>query len=105
MFDELFESLQYTGLGGKKSSGWEDLNVGFVIFRENERQLTQKASLHLLLSTALPEDEELEDILKGATYMFAQKKWIYRFSNICRSANAKSDIYVFSAGSCFVNTF
>ena len=32
--DELFESLQYTGLGGKKSSGMGRLNVGFVIFRE-----------------------------------------------------------------------
>lgn len=32
--------------------------------REMKEQLNKKASRHLLLSTALPEDEELEDILK-----------------------------------------
>ena len=72
--DELFESLQYTGLGGKKSSGMGRLKCRVCdIPREIKEQLTKKASMHLLLSTALPEDEELEDILKGATYSLLKR--------------------------------
>ena len=73
--DELFESLQYTGLGGKKkSSGMGRFECRTCdIPREMKEQLNKKASRHLLLSTALPEDEELEDILKGATYSLLKR--------------------------------
>lgn len=70
--DELFESLQYTGLGGKKSSGMGRFKCRVCdIPREMKEQLTKKASMHLLLSTALPEDEELEDILNEFNSMIS----------------------------------
>ena len=104
--DELFESLQYTGLGGKKSSGMGRFKCRVCdIPREMKEQLTQKASLHLLLSTALPEDEELEDILKGATYSLLKRSGFIDSQTYATQQMRKSDIYVFSAGSCFVNTF
>lgn len=104
--DELFESLQYTGLGGKKSSGMGRFKCRVCdIPREMKEQLTQKASMHLLLSTALPEDEELEDILKGATYSLLKRSGFIDSQTYATQQMRKSDIYVFSAGSCFVNTF
>lgn len=104
--DELFESLQYTGLGGKKSSGMGRFKCRVCdIPREIKEQLTKKASMHLLLSTALPEDEELEDILKGATYSLLKRSGFIDSQTYAAQQMRKSDIYVFSAGSCFVNTF
>ena len=73
--------------------------------REMKEQLTKKASMHLLLSTALPEDEELEDILKGATYSLLKRSGFIDSQTYAAQQMRKSDIYVFSAGSCFVNTF
>lgn len=61
--------------------------------------------MHLLLSTALPEDEELEDILKGATYSLLKRSGFIDSQTYAAQQMRKSDIYVFSAGSCFVNTF
>lgn len=104
--DELFESLQYTGLGGKNSSGMGRFKCRVCdIPREMKEQLTKKASMHLLLSTALPEDEELEDILKGATYSLLKRSGFIDSQTYAAQQMRKSDIYVFSAGSCFVNTF
>ena len=63
LLDELFESLQYTGIGGKKSSG-----LGRFIYKvckvpeDMMGYLKKKSEKNILLSTALPEDEELEQV-------------------------------------------
>ncbi len=104
--NELFESLQYTGLGGKKSSG-----LGRFEYRvrdipgEMKNQLIKKTSMQLLLSTALPEDEELEEVLEGATYSLIKRGGFIDSQTYAAQQMRKSDIYVFSAGSCFKNTF
>lgn len=104
--NELFESLQYTGLGGKKSSGMGRFKCTVCdIPREMETQLIKKSSLHLLLSTALPEDEELENVLKGATYSLIKRGGFIDSQTYSVQQMRKRDIYVFSAGSCFKNTF
>ena len=67
LLDELFESLQYTGIGGKKSSG-----LGRFVYKvckvpeDMMGYLKKKSEKNILLSTALPEDEELEQVMKGS---------------------------------------
>lgn len=67
MFYDLLESLSYQGLGGKKSSG-----LGRFDFLEKElpealnKRIDNKATHYMLLSTALPEDDEFEKSLDGA---------------------------------------
>lgn len=58
-----------------------------------------------LIYGSLPEDEELEDILKGATYSLLKRSGFIDSQTYATQQMRKSDIYVFSAGSCFVNTF
>lgn len=66
MFYDLLESLSYQGLGGKKSSG-----LGRFDFLEKElpealnKRIDNKATHYMLLSTALPEDDEFEKSLDG----------------------------------------
>ena len=58
-----------------------------------------------VLALVFPEDEELEDILKGATYSLLKRSGFIDSQTYAAQQMRKSDIYVFSAGSCFVNTF
>lgn len=84
LLTELLESLQYTGLGGKKSSG-----LGRFECRACE----------------LPEDMELEEILKEASYMLLKRSGFVDSTDYAPQQMRKRDIYVFSPGSCFSRTF
>ena len=72
--EELLESLSYTGIGGKKSSG-----MGKFEFRrgkpseELEKRLQKKSSKNILISTALPMEQELEQALEGAAYLLEKR--------------------------------
>lgn len=74
LLDELFESLQYTGIGGKKSSG-----LGRFVYKvckvpeDMMGYLKKKSEKNILLSTALPEDEELEQVMKGSSYLLIKR--------------------------------
>ena len=104
--DELFEGLQYTGIGGKKSSG-----LGRFIYKvckvpeDMMGYLKKKSEKNILLSTALPEDEELEQVMKGSSYLLIKRSGFVDSSEYALQQMRKRDLYVFSSGSCFAHTF
>ena len=104
--EELLESLSYTGIGGKKSSG-----MGKFEFRrgkpseELEKRLQKKSSKNILISTALPMEQELEQALEGAAYLLEKRSGFVASSSYAPEWRKKKDLYVFSPGSCFVNRF
>ena len=104
--EELLESLSYTGIGGKKSSG-----MGKFEFRrgkpseELEKRLQKKSSKNILISTALPMEQELEQALEGAAYLLEKRSGFVASSSYAPECRKKKDLYVFSPGSCFVNRF
>lgn len=106
LLDELFESLQYTGIGGKKSSG-----LGRFVYKvckvpeDMMGYLKKKSEKNILLSTALPEDEELEQVMKGSSYLLIKRSGFVDSSEYALQQMRKRDLYVFSSGSCFVHTF
>ena len=61
LFEELLESLSYTGVGGKKSTG-----LGRFEYQESEistnleKKLQKAGKINILLSTAMAADMELE---------------------------------------------
>ncbi len=106
LLDELFEGLQYTGIGGKKSSGWEDLYTRSVEVPEDMMgYLKKKSEKNILLSTALPEDEELEQVIKDSSYLLIKRSGFVDSSEYALQQMRKRDLYVFSSGSCFAHTF
>ena len=106
LLDELFEGLQYTGIGGKKSSG-----LGRFIYKvckvpeDMMGYLKKKSEKNILLSTALPEDEELEQVIKDSSYLLIKRSGFVDSSEYALQQMRKRDLYVFSSGSCFAHTF
>lgn len=106
LLTELLESLQYTGLGGKKSSGLGRFECRACELPEDmKKMLLKRSHENILLSTALPEDMELEEILKEASYMLLKRSGFVDSTDYAPQQMRKRDIYVFSPGSCFSRTF
>jgi CRISPR-associated protein Csm4 len=106
LFDMLMESLQYSGIGGKRS-------VGYGQFKLEKQDLPKKLlnrlqvsdhQVGMLLSTSVPMDGELEDSLDGAYYMI-KKSSGFTYSESVSNQLRKQDLYKFKAGSTFKQTF
>ena len=107
LLEELLESLSYAGIGGKKSSGL----VRFEFKRTKReiepliRALNEKSGIQMLLSSALPGEEELESAMQNASYLLEKKSGFVASREYALEYRRKRDLYVFSAGSCFEHTF
>lgn len=106
LLDELLESLSYTGIGGKRASG-----KGKFVVRIGKRtekilkMLKWDSSRYMLLSTALPKDDELENALEGASYLLQKRSGFVYSADYAEEQRKKQDLFVFQSGSCFVNRF
>lgn len=106
LLDELLESLSYTGIGGKRASGKGKFVV--KIGKKAEpllKLLNRKSSRHMLLSSALPKEDELEKTLDGASYLLQKRSGFVYSDTYAEEQRKKQDLFVFQAGSCFVNCF
>ena len=107
LFDKLMLSLSYTGIGGERSSGLGkfDLLRGKTDKAILEMIRRENTDRYMLISSALPRDEELEEVLAGSTNrLIIRSGFAYSpFSN--QSPLRKRDLYVFAAGSCFAKQF
>ena len=59
----------------------------------------------MLLSTALPRDDELENALLGASYLLERRSGFVFSEQYADDLRKKMVLYVFSSGSCFENRF
>lgn len=102
----LFKSLQYSGLGGKRSSGLGQFRLTLSELDDDtrERITTQHDGPVMLLNSSLPVDEELESSLVGAHYII-DKSSGFAYTNYFSQAIRKHDLYKFKAGSTFSQTF
>lgn len=106
LLDELLESLSYTGIGGKRASGKGKFVVKIGKKAESLlRLLNRKSSRHMLLSSALPKEDELEKTLDGASYLLQKRSGFIYSDTYAEEQRKKQDLFVFQAGSCFVNCF
>ena len=106
LLEELLESLSYTGIGGKKFSGLGKFNcIPKKVPEQFMKQLEKKAGRYMLLSPALPRDEELEEALSGASYQLEKRSGFVASSEYAPEWRRKKDLYVFQAGSCFEKKF
>lgn len=106
LFDKLMQSLSYSGIGGKRSSG-----LGHFESLEREvpeyllKKLGKKGKRNMLLSTALPKDSELPDVLEDASYELIRRGGFVASETYAKQQMRKKDLYVFRSGSCFGRTF
>lgn len=106
LFEELMESLSFTGIGGKKTSGKGKFD--FITAKKSDlvmNLLGQKTGRYMLLSTALPKDEELEAAIEGAAFLMQRRAGFIYSDSFAEESLKKNNLYTMQAGSCFKNTF
>lgn len=103
---ELLRMVSLVGIGGKRASGLGRFTVKEEAMPEKlEAHLRKKTGCSLLLSAALPTDQELEAALEGASYLLEKRSGFVASADFSEEQRKKRDLYVFSAGSCFRREF
>lgn len=119
LFDDLMESLSYSGLGGKKSAGLGRFEYAKKTVPEMLgkalRNGSEGVSGHfgqsmsggyvVLMSTALPEVGKLESVLADASYSLLKRSGFVDSTTFDDQQMRKKDLYVLAAGSCMKNVF
>ncbi len=59
----------------------------------------------MLLSTALPMENEMAIALEGASYLLEKRSGFVASDTYAEEFRRKKDLYVFASGSCFINRF
>lgn len=112
----LLEQLQYSGLGGKRSSGYGRFSYQITadnpVAQSNCKEYRQSGSTEpehpsfILLATAAPTPAELtEGLLLGARYSLRRKGGFVQSASHHANSQKKRDFYTFSAGSVFAQQF
>lgn len=105
LVSDLLSSLSYAGIGGKRASGLGKFDVCMAKVPALEKMLETDGRYQMLLSTALPEEEALEEALEGAVYLLEKRSGFIASDTYAETFRKKRDLYVFSSGSCFPKRF
>ena len=105
LFDELFEMLSLSGIGGKKNSGLGHFDLEIAeLPKELNQRLNTKGEV-MTLSVSLPTDKELEVVLDDSRYLLVKRSGFIDSYTYSKEQRRKKDIYLFKAGSCFNETY
>jgi CRISPR-associated protein Csm4 len=103
---DLMDSLSYTGIGGKVSSGYGKFDyVNGDIPKALRQGLENDAGLYMSLSLSLPTENELPNALDGASYELIKRSGFVASENYTDTPVRKKDLYCFKSGSCFKHGF
>lgn len=103
----LVEQLGYSGLGGKRTSGYGRFTAEFVGAEPFEAALSAASTgRSMLLSSAAPcENELVDELLAGAKYHLERKGGFVQSSSHATTPRKKRDMWLFSPGSVFSRRF
>lgn len=106
--DPIMEQLGYSGIGGKRTSGYGRFTPSVSEAPELLRGLEPgtSATASVLLSAAAPKPGELTDeLLAGSRYRLVRKSGFVQSASHSANPQKKRDLYVFAAGSVFSRCF
>ena len=106
LLNELMTSLQYSGLGGKRSSGYGrfELDIQNIPLELSDRLTKNHSDKVMSLTTALPVDADLEEAMEHGHYLLTKSSG-FAFSHATNENYRKQDLYKFASGSTFSKTF
>ena len=106
LLNELMTSLQYTGIGGKRSSGYGQFDLTILDLPDSFKNRLTKARQGpvMTLTTSLPVEKELEYAMETASYLLSKSSG-FAFSTETNENYRKQDLYKFASGSTFSETF
>lgn len=104
----LMRALGLSGIGGKVSSGYGKFTVDDEIYLNDPfdeqtawlfRALCRDAPAYLLLTTALPDEEELERTMEDASYTLTRRGGFVSSDSFAPSGQKKREQFFLTAGS------
>ena len=105
LFEDILDSLQYSGLGGKRTSGYGRFVASEVTADALESRLLQESERYMSLSASMAADDELEEVLQGASYKLIKRSGFVQSRTYSERQLKKRDIYVFAPGAVFARKF
>ena len=100
--DQLIRQLSYSGLGGRRSSGYGRFDFETKeIDPWLEERLSNASGKVMLINTALPGDDELEKAISNASYSLIKRSGFVNSADYSDSWHRKKDLFMFKSGSCF----
>ncbi|MGY3819758.1 type III-A CRISPR-associated RAMP protein Csm4 [Ligilactobacillus salivarius] len=108
LLDVLMNSLQYSGIGGKRSSGYGRFTVEKLDipdeFSKNIVVNDSEYGVYMTLSTSIPNNDELDSVLPTAEYLL-EKSSGFAYSSTSRNLLRKQDLYKFAVGTTLTKTY
>lgn len=108
LLDMLMNSLQYSGIGGKRSSGYGRFTVEKLDipdeFSKNIVVNDSEYGVYMTLSTSIPNNDELDAVLLTAEYLL-EKSSGFAYSSTSRNLLRKQDLYKFAVGTTLTKTY
>ena len=106
LLNELMTSLQYTGIGGKRSSGYGQFDLTILDLPDSFKNRLTKAHQGpvMTLTTSLPVEKELEYAMETGSYLLSKSSG-FAFSTETNENYRKQDLYKFASGSTFSETY
>lgn len=102
---KIMDSLQYSGLGGKRFAGYGRFTYQVIHDEVLKQLLLQKGNSHVLLSTARGTEKELETCCEEARFIVKKRTGFIQSASFNESLVKKKDFYSFTAGSVFKQPF
>ncbi|MCD8090353.1 MAG: type III-A CRISPR-associated RAMP protein Csm4 [Clostridiales bacterium] len=105
LFEAILISLEYSGLGGKRASGYGRFTARAASAAGFENRLNGKSERYMSLSVSMAADNELEDVLTGASYKIIKRSGFVQSDTYSERQLKKRDLYVFAQGAVFTKRF
>ncbi|MFA7078995.1 MAG: type III-A CRISPR-associated RAMP protein Csm4 [Syntrophomonas sp.] len=106
-FAVLLAELGLSGIGGKQSSGWGKFDVQQSPVPDELLKLIEdnQAEYQMLLGTALPVDNELDEVLANGWYKLIRRGGFIRSEKYAPGQLKKRTMYMLGPGSCLRSRF
>ena len=102
LLEELLEHLSFSGIGGKRTSGFGRFVLDSGKLPSNFcKRLENTGTRFMSLSVSLPKENELMSALDGAEYLLCKRSGFVASEQYAPTQMRKRDLYVMKAGSCF----
>lgn len=104
--EELFTGLEFSGIGGKKSSGLGKFNLEKAKLPERlvgslRCVEKRKEGNYMTMSVSMAKDEDLEQVMENASYGVVKRSGFISSASYGDRLLKKQDVYLFKAGSVF----
>lgn len=101
---ELMKSLQYSGLGGKRSAGYGRFTFVSSDLKRR-RNLGCEGKRYISISGCMAKRDELDKALEGASYKLLKRSGFVQSMSYSEKQLKKHDFYVFAPGAVFEHRF